>query len=331
MEVAISDSVCSTSRKYTLILACVLIILINLFWICCKGYSDTFEGPDVFESPDPSEPIDTKVEETLCVHSINLFGPIYSFQLEKRTSRLLAQLKDKRFEGCQHILQEVWLESHINHLKDYWLQESNRFWRHSDEISNLRHGLGMMLTAPPQKQFLYTYEAHGKGLLDWVRDQFGVRKALIGIQQKVALGTIWQLNTHLHPTDPDTRKLQVLELLKILKARTNFEESLMVLSADLNAQPDSPILNTLLQNGFVDLTQSFRKTQSAVTCTYCEQNTYYLAGGSRWIDYILVRPPKGHKIQIHSVELTGFGKEKGEVSDHYGILARFAWQNVSNP
>jgi len=137
---------------------------------------------------------------------------------------------------------------------------------------------------------------------------------------------LWIVTTHLawQKEDDSTRIAQVEELLK----ETSSLGASVLVSGDLNAEPDHPPIRRLREAGFLDLFSASHPKDPGIT--WDNRNPFIQSHSVRFpdrrIDYLFLRqealsifPCIGCKIVCGAATSEGLYP-----SDHYGVLATFA-------
>ena len=259
----------------------------------------------------------------LKVQTFNAYGPIYAREVSSRTMGLVKVLESQSIDVIG--FQEVWNDDHFQDLKTGLnVPAQHGSWIDFDIDSFHRNGLKMLTQGEILRWESFPYPINKDGILDEVRDLFGVIKS-IGMAwiNHREVGNILVVNTHTHPMSVEIRLSQIIFLADAVNRSLNGMDHLIVMG-DFNATPDSTeyqLLRSLLQlkDAYVEVHGSHKDA-----CTYCKSNTYYWGGGNRTIDFIFYRSlgPKELKITKADINLKSFNNRP--LSDHYGVYAEFS-------
>lgn len=268
---------------------------------------------------------DVVASERFCVQTINTFGPFYSFQISERMRLILQYLGNNPCDVV--VLQEVWLENHREKL--------------SSGLKNLGYNVVDFNAVNPQvKQYglitAFKGEAHSvkfiefnenySGFFDFFRMLFGVAKGF-GVVNFVATSRDLNFsvyNTHLHHASESIRLSQTRQLIAHIKENTR-EDTHLILAGDFNFERNSlefSTLKELIDHGATLLGENNAsdlklKGSGVNPCTYCSENSLYLGGGDREIDYVFFG--KSSKVILRDYLIEPKKVSGKFISDHYGV------------
>ncbi|MNJ94643.1 Endonuclease/Exonuclease/phosphatase family protein [compost metagenome] len=259
-----------------------------------------------------------------CLQNFNAYGPIYAADVKARTEALSRELTSR--SACDVIhLQEVWNKSHINQLE---AELSNRYLM-STPNKEARIGLMSLFQSDMGEERTYTFHVNNEdGALDRVRELLNVKKAfhVVRADPRYLDEQIYFVNTHLHPTSSAVRVTQLIELLAWRLAHQDLK---MVLSGDLNADPDSlerGLALTLLgaRDGLYEHVGDYPKG----LCTYCAWNPRGWLFTDRVFDYVLFSNVGASEtnLVVKSAQINLRGTPGQPLSDHYGVRIDFEFK-----
>ncbi len=276
----------------------------------------------------PAWSLDFNLKDEFCSKSLNTFGPAYGLNLRQRTRDLVNHTEQLGLcEAFQ--LQEVWRESHREHLETKML---NRFGLMNSvfyDVTRSDNGQSGLKSLFPSGTVLlassHIFTVNRKGLLDWFRKRLGVVKAYarasVYYPDRPLLSQVQHLNTHLHHSSQDIRLTQILQMAQEFTADQSFVQPWLA-SGDFNAVPKS--LEWYLMTsvfGFKDsFTEAYENPDNPNPCTYCRGNPLSLDPfRSRRIDYIFYR--SAYQIELHAANARVVFNQAPFVSDHFGVEA----------
>lgn len=261
---------------------------------------------------------------SFCVQNFNAYGPIYALNLKARTEILSRELLTR--DSCDVIhLQEVWNESHIDQLEDllkrrYLMSMPNR---------ESRIGLMSLFQFELGEQETHNFVVNDEGgFLDTIRSVFKVKKAfhVVKADPRLLDEQMYFVNTHLHPT---SQAIRVTQLVDILEWRLQHQDLKMILSGDLNANPQDlerglalVLLGT--RDGLYESVGDYPKG----LCTYCVVNPTGWKMSDQVFDYILYSNigEAQSSLFVQSAAINLKGTPRKPLSDHYGVKIEFGYK-----
>ena len=258
-----------------------------------------------------------------CFQNFNAYGPLYASGRTERTQGILGHLKAR--PKCDIIqLQEVWMESHINHIEES-LKDQYSF---SSPNRDSRIGIMDLVMGDILSRETFTFAVNNSGsVLDRARSVASVDKAFHVLRLKLPAidEEFYVINTHLHPSSQAVRLTQILDLLRWRLQNQNFK---VILSGDFNSDPQDLERRLLMSVvGLKDaMAESFTNgNYPADFCTYCKTNPLSWLPSDHVFDYIFYSNAGTAEtsLKLASAEVNLKGSPKKPLSDHYGIRAYF--------
>lgn len=266
-----------------------------------------------------------------CFQNFNAYGPLYASGRNERTEGILGHLKAR--PKCDIVqLQEVWMESHIDHIERS-LREQYSF---SSPNRDSRIGIMDLVMGDILSRETFTFAVNNSGsVLDRARSVASVDKAfhVLRVQLPAIDEEFYVINTHLHPSSQAVRLTQILDLLRWRLQNQNLK---MILSGDFNSDPQDLERRLLMSVvGLRDaMADSFpNATYPAEFCTYCKSNPLSWLPSDHVFDYIFYSNAgsANTSLKLSSAEVNLKGSSQKPLSDHYGIRAYFHVENGKAP
>lgn len=263
-----------------------------------------------------------------CVQSYNAYGPAYSLNLKGRTNLLLSMFEEKGL--CEIVtFQEVWRDSHIDHLL-VGLDSLNpdfSFYHANNPFEGVSTGLLTATTFPVSAAESLVYYEYPNGIADWFRGQLGVKKALGTVRANISESEknqdVWVVNTHLHHSSQVIRLAQIVELGEYLN-HDNLRALPLILAGDFNFKPDSLEAELLkVYSRVIDTHTEVHGEYGLGEATYDVENPLSWGGDSRIIDYVFYRNSDGYGLRPTSSEIYPKDYNGQFMSDHYGRWVSF--------
>ncbi|MEN0059616.1 MAG: endonuclease/exonuclease/phosphatase family protein [Bdellovibrio sp.] len=257
----------------------------------------------------------------LCVQNFNAYGPIYAAKVRERTEQMLYAFRTRPM--CDVIqLQEVWNESQQSQLEAglhdrYAVSSPNR----DSRIGLMSFFMGEILEKSTEE---FRLNSDG-GILDSVRGVFGVKKAfhVVRVRFPHIDEEIYFLNMHLHPSSQEVRLAQIKQMAEWRRSHSDLK---LIMTGDLNAEPDSLERKTLLTLLEVRDALEDYVSSSRGLCTYCTGNPLGWSLTPKLFDYIFYsnKGKSDTHLEVLKVEINLRGPSwRRPLSDHYGLKAHW--------
>ncbi|QDK46000.1 hypothetical protein DOM22_12975 [Bdellovibrio sp. ZAP7] len=257
-----------------------------------------------------------------CMQNFNAYGPLYAPNTTERMDWIGSLLQAAPRCGVIQ-LQEVWNDSNIDQI------ENALKYNYAISSPNRDNKIGVMSMFDGEIKGTWTYQFNINnlgGLLDEVRETFGVKKAFHVVQARLPeMGEdFYFVNAHLHPTSSAIRITQILDILNWRLQNPNLK---MLMSGDFNADENS--FERQLMMAVMGLHDSYQETLGGAYpkgyCTYCANNPYSWLPGDHILDYIFVSNTGGADTRIKATagEINMRGPLRDPLSDHYGLRVQF--------
>lgn len=253
--------------------------------------------------------VDTaRADEKICVQTFNTYGPWYAPALKERTKLLEDYLKHNPCDVL--LLQEVWLDDHLEDLKKI-LGELGYQAFHFDHISltGKMYGLVTAIKGTIEGQGFFEFEENYSGLLDYFREKFLVGKGVGILKANLEKldREIFIVNVHLHHSSSEIRSKQINQLLTNLK-QLNTERLTVILGGDFNFTQESP--------EFENVKGQFNLISKIIDCSYCSSNNYAWGWTNKDIDHIFV--DKRTRADVYENAAAPKSWKNQFLSDHFG-------------
>jgi endonuclease/exonuclease/phosphatase family metal-dependent hydrolase len=257
-----------------------------------------------------------------CIVTFNAYGPAYAPGKNWRAQHAAKELRD---HNCDLVnLQEAWSEAQI----DIFEHELASSYKVFDPNKKFRIGVMSFSKTGWADAQTYSFRVnYDGGFMDGFRRWVDVQKAFTVIKDAQPNTTL--INTHLHPTSPAIRMMQLLDIFNW--RFTADKGRALIMTGDFNADPGS--VEHRLALALLDVADSVKSVNGSYPkgfCSYCESNRHSWLSGDHTFDYVLLSYPRPSRDgwKAKTAQLVLKGTQENPYSDHYGLKVDF--ENVAH-
>ena len=282
-----------------------------------------------------------QTESVFCIQTFNIYGPAYAPFLASRTQELARTLG--RSKPCELLFfQEFWRAGHRQYFYNQLQRQSpgtSLKLTSADELRNDSWSTGLALLTPLNilEQGSFLFKKNTQGFLDFIRKRMKVTKGFSWHRLQSASHPSFEkilfINTHLHPTEKEIQREQVLQLFDFIRQLP--AEDPVVVVGDFNQPVGGEVWTSFLRDmGFYEAFDRVHEQMqmpdpisdllSRKACTYCSDNPLsWNRKQSYRIDHVYYRSPEG-QLNPMQAQIVFQGTSPSEpLSDHYGVQVQF--------